>query len=155
MAEAKTVSTDDPADSKCIVKRGNLFDVPLPYAYVHCVSRDLKMGAGIALQFRTRYGRVDELAKQCKTIGQSAYMSEEKTGRHLFYMITKERYWDKPTYSNLEHVIIDVREQCKSKGITHIAMPQIGCGLDRLSWSKVQVMIKHILTDFHVMICYL
>ena len=36
---------------------GDLFDTPKDTALAHCVSSDLKMSSGIALQFRRRFGR--------------------------------------------------------------------------------------------------
>jgi len=43
---------------------GNLFDSNVSLA--HCVSEDLRMGMGIAAEFKRRFGRVDELKAQSK-----------------------------------------------------------------------------------------
>lgn len=57
--------------------------------------------------------------------------------------------------------IIYYNEFCNSnsmdKNIYRIAMPKIGCGLDRLSWDKVEPMIKEIFKDLdiEIIICYL
>lgn len=45
-------------------KIGNLFSVSDNVSLAHCVSVDLCMGKGIAVEFKKRFGRVDELKKQ-------------------------------------------------------------------------------------------
>lgn len=46
----------------------DLFNCPPESSLAHCVSQDLKMGKGIAVEFRERFGRVDELEKQKKKV---------------------------------------------------------------------------------------
>ena len=41
---------------------------------VHCVSRDLRMGRGIAVEFRERFGQVEALRLQAKPVGEVAYI---------------------------------------------------------------------------------
>ena len=44
--------------------RGDLFSVSPSTSLAHCVSVDLVMSKGIAVEFRDRFGRVDELKSQ-------------------------------------------------------------------------------------------
>ena len=46
--------------------RGNLFTSS--DSLVHCVSRDLHMGKGIATEFKKKFGGVDELRQQSKLV---------------------------------------------------------------------------------------
>ena len=46
--------------------RGNLFTSS--DSLVHCVSRDLHMGKGIAAEFKKQFGGVDELRQQSKLV---------------------------------------------------------------------------------------
>ena len=48
--------------------QGDLFAVPSSVSLGHCVSRDLKMGAGIAVVFKRDFGRVTELRAQHKKV---------------------------------------------------------------------------------------
>lgn len=43
-----------------------------------------------------------------------------------------------------------MRELCLSEGISKLAMPQIGCGLDKLQWGKVREIIKEVFDDTEV-----
>ena len=77
---------------------------------------------------------------------------------NVFNLITKEKYWQKPTYKSLEDSLIEMREKISKNGnIKRLVMPKIGCGLDRLSWEKVEPMIKEIFKnlDIEIIICYL
>ena len=49
------------------------------------------------------------------------------------------------------------REIEKNKNIKKLVMPKIGCGLDRLSWCKVEPMVQEIFKDLdiEIVVCYL
>jgi len=77
-----------------IEKQGNLFDLEDTHYLVHCVSADFALGKGIAKEFDKRYSmRLKLLANsssgECILIG------------NVFNLITKDRYWHKPTYQSL------------------------------------------------------
>ena len=50
-----------------------------------------------------------------------------------------------------------MKNYCIYNNINKIAMPLIGCGLDRLKWNRVSQMIKDIFndTDIEIVICKL
>ncbi len=107
----------------------------------HCISKDCALGAGIDLEFRNRYG-VEELVEQQKGVGECAYV--EKKGRRILHLITKEKASDRPTYDNLEQSLRNARKICLEQNINTLAIPKIGCGLDRLEWSKVETLVNKI-----------
>ncbi len=125
-------------------KAKNLFESPEEEALGHCISKDCALGAGIALEFRNRY-RVEELVEQKKGVGECAYV--EKKGRRMLNLITKEKAGDRPTYDNLEQSLINARRICLEQNITTLAIPKIGCGLDRLEWSKVETLVNNVLGE--------
>ncbi len=55
----------------------------------HCVSVDMAMGKGIAVEFKKRFGGVEELKKQQKKIGACALLQRDK--RFVYYLVTKVR----------------------------------------------------------------
>lgn len=107
----------------------------------HCVSRDFAMGKGIAVTFRDRLGSVPELIAQRRSVGQVASLVMGP-GRVAFYLITKERYFHKPTYETMQAALKDLASQMIALGLKELAIPQIGCGLDRLSWPIVKAMVQ-------------
>lgn len=125
---------------------GNLFESKESLA--HCVSQDLHMGAGIAVTFKQSFGRVDKLIEQGKKIGDVAYIEDK--GRFIFYLVTKKRYYDKPTYDSLSSCLEKMGKLCQKKGITKLSIPRLGCGLDRLSWTKVYQMVKEVVEKYNL-----
>ena len=131
------------------IRRGNLFSASKEYSLAHCVSKDLNMGAGIATEFKRRFGRVNSLKLQNKGIGDVALL-QLPDGRCIFYLITKLKYWQKPTYANLSRSLHKLRYLCDKHGVARLAMPRIACGIDRLSWSKVKELLTRIFRNSNI-----
>lgn len=116
----------------------------------HCVSADFKMGAGIAKVFKNKYGNVDILKQQKVVVGGVAVLVCDDV--HIFYLVTKEKYWYKPTYNTIKSSLISMKRYCRDHHITEVSMPKIGCGLDKLNWKKVKSIIKSVLAGIKVSI---
>lgn len=129
---------------------GDLFSCPKDEALAHCISEDCRMGAGIAVTFRKRFGGVDELKKQKKHTGQCAVL--ERDSRFIYYLITKKRASQKPTYDDLRTSLEDMRSHCEENGVTKISMPRIGCGLDRLAWARVSKILEQVFKHTNISI---
>ena len=72
-------------------------------------------------------------------------------------LVTKEKYWQKPTYKTLEFSLLNLKKEFKSKKIpvNRLLMPKIGCGLDRLNWIKVKELLIKIFNDsnYEIIVC--
>lgn len=133
----------------------NLLSVPQGYWIAHCVSGDFTLGAGVAKQinetFNTRealkslWGEEPDLGNCCLPCG------------NVLNLVTKKRYWHKPTLDSLREALEDMRLLIEEEKIKRIAMPRIGCGLDGLSWDHVSVLIQEVFkdSDVEIMVCYL
>lgn len=128
---------------------GDLFDSDEKYTLVHCISADCAMGAGIAKTFDDRMPKMKKLLKRTiRENNMQGYFAILYQGeRNVINLITKERYWHKPTYSSLKASLLNAKKIAIRNNIKYLAMPVIGCGLDRLQWSKVSVMIKEVFAD--------
>ena len=137
----------------------DLFAVPKEYYLAHCISADFGMGKGIALEFNKRFNM--------KNILQTKY-PDHVNGWHKYRyigkcilegrvlnLVTKERYFHKPTYESIENALSEMESMCRCHGIKKVAMPIIGCGLDRLQWDKVSKIIKDVFedTDIEILVC--
>ena len=118
---------------KIQLKSGDLFSSTESLA--HCISEDCRMGKGIAVKFKSLFGGVSEIQQQRAATGGLAVLS--RGNRRIFYLVTKKHYYNLPSYDSLESSLICMREYCTKNNIKSISMPKIGCGLDRLQWSKV------------------
>lgn len=137
----------------------DLFTVPEEYYLAHCISADFGMGKGIVIEFNKRFDMKRKL--------QSKYPDYVNEWHHnnwcgdcilegrVLNLITKERYFHKPTYESLKSALLVCHSECIWNDITKIAMPIIGCGLDRLQWDKVSEIIKDIFkdTDIEILVC--
>ncbi|MCA1021550.1 macro domain-containing protein [Halobacillus litoralis] len=132
----------------------NLFTAPEDWYFAHCISRDAAMGAGIAKEFVKQFPELKQLRK--------GHQYNEHVGGcmlidRVFNLITKERYFDKPTYASLEQSLCSLKLLMQSNNVKRLAIPKIGCGLDRLEWNKVKAIIEEVFKDLDVkiVVCYL
>lgn len=126
---------------------GDLFEAPKDYYFVQCISADFAMGEGIALLFNKNFNTRRECRKLYpKYLYSNWKMFNKKhdclkVGR-VFNLITKELYYQKPIYQSLKGSLEDLKRIVDNQGITKLAMPRIGCGIDGLDWDKVQLLLK-------------
>ena len=137
----------------------DLFTVPEDYYLAHCISADFGMGQGIVLEFNERFdmkhrlrtlfdGYLDEFIEY-------DYKSDCIMIPPVFNLITKEKYWHKPTYETMRGALEMMRKLALKNNVKKIAMPIIGCGLDKLKWNKVSEIIKNVFkdTDIEILVC--
>jgi O-acetyl-ADP-ribose deacetylase (regulator of RNase III) len=129
--------------------KGNLFDRELEHPreyYVHCISRDYACGAGIAKEFNKKYN----LSLRLLDLPRTSCMIIDD----VISLVTKSKYWQKPTYDSLRRALFDLKELCEESllNVKTLVMPRIGCGLDKLQWNNVKKMLKEIFEDTDVAI---
>ena len=129
------------------IKR-NLFDIEVDY-YAHCISFDCKMGAGIAVPIAKKFHIRDGLKRD-----KFGCPDCVKTGK-VYNLITKKKYYGKPTYETLRHSLMRMEQQIQNK--VSIGMPKIGCGLDRLQWCEVRNIIHDVFKNRNItiIVCYI
>jgi O-acetyl-ADP-ribose deacetylase (regulator of RNase III) len=139
----------------------NLFFVPEDYYLAHCISADFGMGKGIVVEFNKRFDLKKKLQSRYPD-----YISQYNHHRiggdcilegRVLNLITKERYFHKPTIITMRLALQKMKKLCIDNNITKIAMPTIGAGLDRLAWSNVSEQIKQIFDDtgIEILVCKL
>ncbi|XP_075837062.1 ADP-ribose glycohydrolase OARD1 isoform X4 [Microtus pennsylvanicus] len=55
---------EDPEGSRITYVKGDLFECSRTDSLAHCISEDCRMGAGIAVLFKKKFGGVQELLNQ-------------------------------------------------------------------------------------------
>ena len=143
-------------------EKRNLFSVDESYYIAHCISADFALGAGIAKEIDKRFNTREQLRKERPNFykewiqysNMHCIMSCIVTGR-IINLITKGRYYEKPTYKSLYEALVLMKIKCRLSKVKKVAMPLIGCGLDRLQWDRVSAMIKDIFadTDIEILVC--
>ena len=133
------------------------------YYLVHCISADFKLGAGIAKEFERRFDLRNDLFN---AFGSKWYLEYDSKipgdaflhgKKRIIDLITKTRYWHKPTLYSIKRALEKMKIGCVKYNIKKLAMPKIGCGLDKLNWFDVSKLIKDIFSDIdiEIVVCYL
>lgn len=137
----------------------DLFSVPEDYYLAHCISADFGMGKGIAIEFNNRFEMKNRLQRK-----DPDYLNRYTYHRlggdcilegRVLNLITKERYFHKPTIITMRLALQKMKKICVDNNITKIAMPTIGAGLDGLAWSAVSDQICSVFddTDIEIVVC--
>ncbi len=137
------------------IENRDLFTVPDDFFLAHCISADFALGAGIAAEFSKRFDMRNVLRKSLPFylehfINDNVIGDCIRVGR-VFNLVTKKNYWNKPSYESLMIAL----SKLKDSGVTKLAIPKIGCGIDGLDWDKVYNVICSVFdnTDIEILVC--
>jgi O-acetyl-ADP-ribose deacetylase (regulator of RNase III) len=74
---------------------------------------------------------------------------------NVYNLVTKKKYYHKPTYESVREALETMKDLMDFNSTTKLAMPTIGCGLDKLQWSEVFEIIQEVFddTDVDILIC--
>ena len=136
-------------------EKRDLFTMPQGYYLAHCISADFALGAGIAKTFDAVYNMRFKLFRHYDNYeyrGGDALLVD-----NVYNLVTKQKYWHKPTYESVREALEMMKEQLDFDGVTKLAMPKIAAGLDRLNWNQVYEIICEVFedTDVEIVICEL
>lgn len=131
-------------------EKRNVFDyADKGVVLAHCIGADLLMGAGIAVPMQKRFG----IRGKIRTLyGNTIPCPSCIYTKGVLNLITKQRSTGKPTHGSMYLALLAMRDSVIAEGIKEIAMPKIGCGLDRLSWARVREDINSAFADVDVVI---
>ena len=87
---------------------------------------------GVTGAFRQKYAKqIAQLQAQKKTVGQVAFVAVQK--HHVFFMITRQKAYNKPSYADIEMCLVELRKACEQLGVLELALPrELGAGLEGL-----------------------
>lgn len=136
-------------------RKQDLFTMEKHYVLAHCVSTDCALGAGIAKEFRRRIPEMPDILKTFNPKIGDAIGYPTRGGRIVINLFTKEKYNHKPTLLSLATSLFVFKRMVIEKGYTHVAIPEIGCGLDKLKWEEVRELIQEVFkdTDVEIVVC--
>ena len=137
----------------------------------HCISADAAMGAGVALALVRKYPDLKptvqsslRMAHPETLVGRVAFYADSYSHTLIANMVTKRNYWDKSTtmpsgyyLKNLKECLENVRSVMDGLNEKKLAMPKIGCGLDRCDWNDVLQLIDDVFgdSDIEITVCVL
>lgn len=136
-----------------------------PYCLAHCISADFGMAGGIVLEFNRRWDMKNRLIQKHHNQEQNFKTTQglifpEEVHHNgvdtiVYNMVTKATLGHLPTYTSLENCLKLVRDHMVAQGHYKLAVPKIGCGIDRLDWSRVSQIIQRVFkdTDIEILVC--
>ncbi|XP_056648653.1 protein kinase 4-like [Diorhabda sublineata] len=136
------------ASEKIKEQNQDLFKMSEDYSLAHCVAEDMRMGSGIAVTFRNTFRHVDSLLNVNEKPGGLAVLKHKD--RFLYYLITKRRSRDKPSYEDFWCSMKRLRDHIKKHQIVKLAVPTLGCGLDQLNWPTVKQIMGYLFRDIPI-----
>lgn len=141
----------------------NLENSDNPYCLAHCISADFAMAGGIVLGFNERFNMKMRLITKYKDRTEhfrnfGAFILPEKcftevsphNAFFVYNLITKRFVTDRPTYKSLEKTLLDMKNHMVSLGLTRLAIPTLGCGIDGLDWDEVRRIIHKVFENTHI-----
>ena len=137
------------------VEKKDLFTMPQGYYLAHAISADFTLGAGIAKAFDSVYNMRFKLFRNYPDY--EYHVGDALLIDNVFNLVTKKNRWNQSTYDSLRESLEMMREQLDFLGATKLAMPWVGCGLDRLQKDQVYDIICEVFEDMdiEIVICEL
>ncbi|XP_034249687.1 uncharacterized protein LOC117650391 [Thrips palmi] len=124
----------------------NIFHSPPSIPLCHAVSHDGKFGKGLALELETLYRVKKDFLKQ-KDRGCPGLVISHSHGRCIVNVITKVKYYDKPTPEEVEQALITLRLWVIKHNVPAICMPEFSCGLDKMQLATLVEMLHRVFGD--------
>jgi hypothetical protein len=85
---------------------------------------------------RQKYGnQLSQVPK--RTVGQVTAITQGQ--RHIFFLITRQKSYNKPSYSDIESCLVELRKSCEKNRVLSLAIPrELGDGLEGLQEKHIK-----------------
>jgi len=135
----------------------DLFEVPQGYYLANSISGDFNMSAGVIAK---RFDEVYNMEEKLNNFHGHAKLNASGAALlvdNVFNLVIKNKSHHKASSDVLTECLKDMRTQMKENLITKVAMPQIGCGHNGLSWDSVKEIIEEVFdgADVEILVCLL
>ena len=109
-----------------------------PNSIGHCISADARMSKGFADFLSHRIPCLRSTCCKAKLFMGQIFPFWDSTGkRYIYNFVTKERFYVKPNLSTLSKTLEAMKIHASMNGVSTIAIPKLGCGLDQMNWQEV------------------
>ena len=118
---------------------------PQPNSIGHCISADARISKGFADFLSHRNSGLRSTCRKAKLFMGQIFPLWDSTGkRYIYNLVTKERCYDKPNLSTLSKTLEAMKVHASMNGVSTIAIPKLGCGLDQMNWQEVVKLLRDI-----------
>ena len=148
-----TIPAQPPDD--CLQKIHGTKDSILqqPHSIGHCISADAKMRKEFAELLSQRILGLRDTRRRKKLLtGQTFPLWDRVGDRYIYNLVTKTKFSEKPTLPTLSLTLDEMKSHARLYGISTIAIPKIGWGLDQMNWQEVVKLLRDILAYSNIRI---
>ena len=138
-----TVPTQSSDDFLQIIYGTEHSIIHQPNSIGHSLSEDARISKGFADFSSHRILGLRSACRKAKLFMGQVYPFWDSTGkRYIYNLVTKERFCDKPNLSTLSKTIEAMKVHASTSGVSTIAIPKIGCGLDQMNWQELVKLLR-------------
>lgn len=133
----------------------DLFAVHPTYSIAHCISADFKMCKGLSVHIKNKFGDASpQLSNLIPRVGEAIPINIGS--RIIYYLITKQKYFDKPTHKNIKTALQNLHKTMKHLHDHKLAIPTLTSGLEKRNWSITKQIIYSEFknSNIELLICY-
>ena len=116
-----------------------------PHSIGHCISADAKMSKGFAELLSQQIPGLRDTCRRTKFLsGQTLPFWDRVGNRYIYNLVTKAKFFEKPNLPTLFLTLEEMKSHARLYGISTIAIPKTGCGLDQMNWQEVVKLLRDI-----------
>ena len=105
-----------------------------PHSIGHCISADAKMNKGFAEQLSQQIPGFRDTCRRIKLSSGQTFPFWDRVGnRYVYNLVTETKFSEKPNLPTLSLTLEEMRSHARLYGISTIAIPNTGCGLDQMN----------------------
>ena len=140
-----TVPVQNTDDFLKIIYGTEHSNIQQPNSIGHCISDDARMSKGFADFLSHKISGLRSAYRRAKLFMGQVYPFWDSTGkRYIYNLVTEERFCDKPVLSTLSRTLEAMKIHASTNGVSTIAKPKLGCGLDQMNWEEVVKLLRDI-----------
>ena len=103
------------------------------------------MSKGFAQFLSERVPRLRRTCRRANLLEDQVFpFWDSSSRRYIYNLVTKDKYSDKPDQETLATTLESMQSHATMHGVSTIAIPKIGCGLDQMNWQDVVKFLRDI-----------
>ena len=110
----------------------------------HCISAEAPMSKGFADFLSHRLYGLRPTCRKAKLFMRQVYPFCDSIRNRFIYLVTNERFCDKSNLWTLSKTLEAAKIHESTNGVSTVAIPKPGCGLDQMNWQEVVELLREI-----------
>ena len=140
-----TIPAQPPDDCLQIIRGTEDSIFQQPHSIGCCISADAKMSEEFADLLSQRILGLQDTCRRTKLLsGQTFPFWDHVGNRYIYNVVTKTNCFEKHNLPTLSLTLEEMKSHARLHGISAIAIPMIGCGLDQMNWQEVEKLLRDI-----------